>query len=54
MSGAAKQAHDAGLRDLNVVVRLTGQSRQTLGNWAKHKPELFKIVLAGCKAKLGT
>ncbi len=49
----AKQAKAEGLKSLSQVSEITGQSLQTLSNWAKNKPELFKIVLLGCKAKLG-
>lgn len=34
------------------VLRETQQSRQTLANWLRCKPELFKIVLIGVAAKL--
>jgi hypothetical protein len=47
-SQAAKQA---GLKSLKQVQDMTGQSAQTLGNWFRDKPELFYIVLAGCKTK---
>jgi len=45
----AQQAKSEGLKSLSQVSEMTGQSLQTLGNWSKNKPELFKIVLAGCK-----
>ena len=41
-----------GLKSLTQVSELTGQSAQTLINWHKHKPQLFKIVILGCIAKL--
>ena len=44
----SQQAKAAGLKNLRQVQELTGQSAQTLSNWAKDKPELFKIVLLGC------
>jgi hypothetical protein len=44
----AEQAKAEGLKSLSVVAEMTGQSLQTLGNWAKHKPELFRVVLTGC------
>lgn len=50
----AQQAKAEGLKSLSQVSEMTGQSLQTLSNWAKNKPELFKIVLLGCKAKLAT
>jgi hypothetical protein len=46
----AEQAKAEGLRSLSEVANMTGQSLQTLGNWAKNKPALFRIVLLGCKA----
>lgn len=49
----AEQAKADGLKSLSQVSEMTGQSLQTLSNWAKNKPELFKIVLLGCKVKLG-
>lgn len=49
----SKQAKAGGLKSLSQVSEMTGQSLQTLSNWAKNKPKLFKIVLLGCKAKLG-
>ena len=48
---ASQQAKAEGLKNLSQVSKMTGQSLQTLSNWAKNKPELFKIVLLGCKAK---
>lgn len=47
----AEQAKTEGLKSLSQVSKMTGQSLQTLSNWAKNKPELFKIVLLGCGAK---
>ena len=44
----SQQAKAEGLKSLSQVSELTGQSLQTLSNWAKDKPELFKIVLLGC------
>jgi hypothetical protein len=49
---ASKQAKELGLKSLTQVSELTGQSLQTLTNWFNDKPELFEIVLFGCKAKL--
>jgi hypothetical protein len=46
----SQQAKKEGLKSLTMVAMMTGQSLQTLGNWAKNKPELFKIVLIGCKS----
>ena len=50
----SQQAKAEGLKSLSQVSEMTGQSLQTLSNWSKNKPELFKIVLLGCKAKLST
>ena len=44
----SQQAKAAGLNNLKHVSELTGQSPQTLNNWARDKPELFKLVLLGC------
>lgn len=48
----SQQAKREGLKSLSQVAQMTGQSLQTLGNWAKNKPELFRIVLKGCKSEL--
>lgn len=47
----AKQAKLAGLKSLSQVSEITGVSAQTLDNWAKNKPDLFRVVLAGCAVK---
>ena len=46
----SQQAKAEGLKSLSQVKEMTGVSLQTLTNWHKNKPELFKVVLAGCKA----
>ena len=46
----SQQAKAAGLKSLAVVVEMTGVSYQTLSNWHKNKPELFAVVLAGCRS----
>lgn len=48
---ASQQAKAAGLKSLTQVSEMTGASLQTLTNWAKNKPDLFKTVLAGCVAR---
>jgi len=48
----SQKAKQIGLKSLGVVIELTGQSAQTISNWAKNKPELFEVVLTGCAAKL--
>lgn len=49
----SQQAKAAGLKSLSQVSELTGQSLQTLSNWAKDKPELFRVVLLGCVVEIG-
>ncbi len=46
----SQQAKAAGLKNLAAVTQITGVSPQTLTNWHRHKPELFKVVIAGCVA----
>lgn len=46
----SEQCKAAGLKDLAAVAKLTGCSPQTLNNWHRHKPDLFKVVIAGCVA----
>jgi len=48
----SKKAKELGLKSLTQMSELTGQSLQTLTNWFNDKPELFEVVLLGCKAKL--
>ena len=50
----SQQAKAAGLKNLLQVQKITGQSAQTLTNWHRDKPDLFKIVLLGCVASLKT
>lgn len=47
---ASAAAKAAGLTGLNDVIEMTKQSRQTLQNWHNDKPELFRVVIAGCSA----
>jgi len=49
MATPSQKAKQAGLKSLAQVSELTGVSFQTLNNWAKNKPDLFKVVLIGCK-----
>lgn len=44
----------AGLKNLKQVSELTNVSVQTLGNWHKEKPSLFRIVLIGCAADIAS
>ena len=48
----SQQAKAAGLKNLSQAAELTGQSLQTLTNWQNNKPDLFRIVLAGCASEL--
>ena len=60
-STASKQAKELGLKSLKQVKGMLGTNKnghpmvsdQTLINWFNDKPELFEVVLLGCKAKLG-
>lgn len=45
---ASQQAKAAGLKSLLQVQQLTKQSAQTLINWHRDKPDLFRVVVAGC------
>lgn len=46
----SQQAKALGLKSLTEVSELTGVSLQTLTNWHRDKPSLFRIVLLGCVA----
>jgi len=48
----SQQAKAAGLKNLTQVSVTTGVSLNTLTNWHRDKPELFRIVLLGCLADL--
>jgi hypothetical protein len=48
----SRQAKAAGLKNLTQVSVTTGASLNTLTNWHRHKPELFRIVLKGCLTEL--
>ena len=45
----SQQAKAAGLKSLKEVSELTGVSIQTLINWHKNKPDLFRVVIFGSK-----
>lgn len=49
----SQQAKAAGLKSLAQVSQITGVRFQTLNNWHKNKPDLFRIVIAGCAKELG-
>lgn len=44
----SQQCKQAGLNSLAEVSRMTNVSAQTLTNWCKSKPQLFKAVIDGC------
>ena len=41
----AKQAKMAGIKSLQELAELTGQSKSTLWYWTKNSPELFEAAL---------
>ena len=48
----AQQAKSIGLNSLTQVSQITGVSLNTLTNWHRDKPELFRIVLIGVKVDI--
>jgi len=44
----SQQCKSAGLKSLSEVTEKTNVSPQTLSNWHRDKPELFRVVLYGC------
>jgi len=46
----SQTAKALGCKSLSQVTQLTGVSLQTLSNWHKDKPELFKVVCIGTVA----
>jgi len=48
----SQQAKSVGLKSLTQVSKITGVSLNTLTNWHRDKPELFRIVLLGVKADI--
>ena len=47
MTSPSDQCKAAGLNSLAELVLITSESKQTLINWHKNKPILFKLVLLG-------
>ena len=43
----SQQCKAAGLKSLAELVKISDVSEQTLINWHRDKPKLFKLVLAG-------
>jgi len=41
----SEKAKAVGLKSLNEMAELEGQTAQTLSNWDKNKPELFQAAL---------
>jgi len=48
----SQKAKSAGLKSLAQVTQMTGVGKDTLRNWNMNKPELFRIVIAGCVAEI--
>ena len=48
----SQQAKSVGLKSLTRVSQITGVSLNTLTNWHRDKPELFRVVLLGVKADI--
>lgn len=48
----SQHAKILGLKNLTQVSQITGTSLNTLTNWHRDKPELFRIVLKGCISEL--
>ena len=44
----SEQAKAGGLKSFQQMVNMTEVPRQTLVDWHKSRPQLFKIVLFGC------
>ena len=49
---AAEYTKSRGVKSLQLVSDKTGVSMQTLGNWWKNKPRLFKVVVEGVRSKM--
>ena len=43
----SEMARAVGLSGLSEMARITGESRQTLGNWFNNEPRRFEIMLKG-------
>jgi len=48
---ASKTAKLIGCQSLTQISKATGVSLQTLSNWHKHKPDLFRIVCIGVSSQ---
>lgn len=43
----SEMAKKAGLKSLNELAEITGESVQTLNNWFKDNPRRFELILKG-------
>jgi hypothetical protein len=48
----SEQAKTGGLKSLQQMVEMTEVPRQTLVDWHKSRPVLFKIIIFGCQKVL--
>jgi len=46
-----EQIHRAGLPSLAWVSRAVGKPVNTVRNWHQHNPQLFELILLGCRVK---
>lgn len=44
----SQQAKASGLKSLEQMSQMVGKPTETLRNWHRDSPELFRILLAGC------
>lgn len=44
----SQQAKAAGLKSLEQMSQMVGKPTETLRNWHRYSPELFRILLIGC------
>jgi hypothetical protein len=48
----SQQAKAAGLKSLEQMAQMAGKPTETLRNWHRDSPELFRIFLNGCVLEL--
>jgi len=48
----SQQAKALGIKSMKQVSQMTEVSTQTLINWHRDKPELYRVVLLGCTVDL--
>ena len=51
LKSCKQYAHEAGFSSLKKMLGTIGESRQTLNNWKKNKPFVFKAVISYAKTK---